>query len=1067
MVEQWDTEQIAALIPDGTFPQGDNIGEASHVPPTHTKTWFHTGLYLGKGHVSDYFAGLLNASDEGEYFREPGLTDVEVRSLLLPDTVLPAGLTIEEEREACRALKGSMLRQEVYADDAGPKASVDQIRRARTPYTVTEQNFSIRFLQPRGSNRHAVFFVHGCEVINFHYERNPTDPRIQHALTLEVDDYGNVLKEAGIGYGRRTTIRVVNEQGQMQLVANPGLNALLASDQIKQSTALLTYTENRVTNAIESPDTHRTPLPCEALTFELTGYTPTGLGGRYRASDLVEKDPLTPGRLRHKFTDHVDYDAVATANSCRRPIEWLRTLYRRDDLTGLLPFGELHPLALPGERYKLAFTPGLLTRVFQRARANQSAEALVVNPAAVLGGQASDRGGYVQSQALKSDGRFLTTDADDYWWIPSGQAFYTTNVVDNAATELMQARQHFFLARRYRDPFGQSAFVDFDDNDLLMVETRDALGNRTTVNANDYRVLQPRIVSDPNRNRIQVAFDTLGMVTGTAVMGKPLPAPEEGDSLVGFVADVTPTQRDKFVDRPRQASANSKESEASPVVYELLKNATTRTIYDLDRYQRLGEPPFVATIARETHVSELARGQQSKVQVSFSYSDGFGREIQKKIQAEPGVVIDGGPMVNPRWVGSGWTIFNNKGKPVRQYEPFFSPTHRFEFGVEVGVSPVLFYDPVDRVIATLHPNHTYEKAVFDSWQQTIFDVNDTCAQRDSQTGDPRTDPDISGYVIEYFQTQPVNWQTWRTQRISGVRGQDESNAALRAAAHVNTPTTTHVDTLGRPFLTVVRNRVVCARHDLDGREESFATRVELDIEGNHCAVRDERNLPVNGLPVGQLQQRIIMNYAYDMLGNRIHQFSMENGARWMLNDVAGKPIRAWDSRGHNFTTSYDALRRPLEQYVRGSTSHSDPRTLNRDILLDKIEYGENQPNGEMLNLRTRIYRHFDCAGVASNARLDTNGNPIKAYDFKGNLLHSTRRLVSDHKAIPNWLLNPKLDTEAFEASTRYDALNRSVTSICSAIAQLNASAVLSSTWPVISSPFASWKRRTNVYVTSP
>ena len=162
--------------------------------------------HLGRDHISDYFAGLLNATDEGEYFREPGLTDAQARALLLPDTVLPAGLTLEEEREACRALKGSMLRQEVYADDADhPGATPEQIQRARTPYTVTEQNFTIRALQPRGPNRHAVFFTHAREAISYHYERNPTDPRIQHALTLEVDDYGNVLKQAAIGYGRRAS----------------------------------------------------------------------------------------------------------------------------------------------------------------------------------------------------------------------------------------------------------------------------------------------------------------------------------------------------------------------------------------------------------------------------------------------------------------------------------------------------------------------------------------------------------------------------------------------------------------------------------------------------------------------------------------------------------------------------------------------------------------------------------------------------------------------------------------------------------------------------------------------
>ena len=47
MVEQWDTEEFAALTASGDLPAGDNIDAASHVPPVHTKTWFHTGVYLG------------------------------------------------------------------------------------------------------------------------------------------------------------------------------------------------------------------------------------------------------------------------------------------------------------------------------------------------------------------------------------------------------------------------------------------------------------------------------------------------------------------------------------------------------------------------------------------------------------------------------------------------------------------------------------------------------------------------------------------------------------------------------------------------------------------------------------------------------------------------------------------------------------------------------------------------------------------------------------------------------------------------------------------------------------
>src|SRR5690242_2228805 len=156
-----------------------------------------------------------------------------------------------------------------------------------------------------------------------------------------------------------------------------------------------------------------------------------------------------------------------------------------------------------------------------------------------------------------------------------------------------------------------------------------------------------------------------------------------------------------------------------------------------------------------------------------------------------------------------------------------------------------------------------------------------------------------------------------------------------------------------------------------------------------------------------------------MLGTRIHQLSMEAGARWMLADVLGKSIRAWDSRGHDFITTYDELRRPLTQSVRGDTGDSDPRTRGRVVLVDRVEYGEpptgatpaQEAQAQRLNLRTRIYRHFDCAGVAINARLDANGDPTAAYDFKGNLLYSTRRLASDYTALPDWQQNPQLDAE--------------------------------------------------------
>ncbi len=92
--------------------------------------------------------------------------------------------------------------------------------------------------------------------------------------------------------------------------------------------------------------------------------------------------------------------------------------------------------------------------------------------------------------------------------------------------------------------------------------------------------------------------------------------------------------------------------------------------------------------------------------------------------------------------------------------------------------------------------------------------------------------------------------------------------------------------------------------------------MSLDIEGNQREVNDAND-------------RVVMRYDYDMLGNRIHQASMEAGQRWMLNDVTGKPIRAWDSRDHSFRTEYDELRRPLRSFVIGA----DVNNQSREILL--------------------------------------------------------------------------------------------------------------------------------------
>jgi len=708
-------------------------------------------------------------------------------------------------------------------------------------------------------------------------------------MTLEVDDYGNVLKTISIAYGRRETIKVVEEDGSVSKIQNPKLNQLDLKDQEKQTQPLITYTENDVTNAIDKPvtdpDNYRTPLPWEVRTYELRGLTPENGAQRYSFDELREKNYKKIGDLQlDPYETPTDY-----AVKRKRLIECVRTLYRKNDLAGFLDPRVLESMALPGESYKLAFTPGLIDKVYKR-----NGQKLIPDPGAMLKGSGSDKGGYVD------------LDQDQHWWIPSGRVFYhaDADADDPALTagdELAEAQQHFFLPRKYVDPFHTNAvstesFVTYDTYDLLVRETRDALGNAATVGernklddslekqGNNYRVLQPERMMDPNRNVSVVAFDALGMVVGTAVMGKPEDNFKPGDSLDNFKADLTKVEIDNFHNAtdPHVPAPN------------LLKDATTRIIYDLHCFHRtqqanpndpgLWQVPFAATLARETHVSDPVPPGGLKIQISFSYSDGFGREIQKKIQAEKGKVpkrdatgtiiveADNQPEmtqnnVEPRWVGSGWTVFNNKGKPVRQFESFFTDRHTFEFDVRIGVSPYLFYDPVGRVVATLHPNHTWEKVVFDPWRQESWDVNDTVLR------DPGTDDDVKGFFVDDRGNErlPISEYnpTWYQQRHGGGLGTQEQSAANKAAAHADTSTITHFDSLGRPFLSIANNG-----KDQNGDDVLYETRTILDIEGNQREVRDAIKQS------GDVQGRIVMRYDYDMLGNRIHQASMEAGERW-------------------------------------------------------------------------------------------------------------------------------------------------------------------------------------------
>lgn len=622
-----------------------------------------------------------------------------------------------------------------------------------------------------------------------------------------------------------------------------------------------------------------------------------------------------------------------------------RAYFRNDDLAELLPLGIMEPMAIEGQTYTMAFTPGLLS-IYQRKSEDGSNERLIVDA----------------SETLGADGGYVDLDDDGCWWTKSARSFFSPEEA-TPQLELLESRKNFFLPRRQVDPFGNAKVIDYDSHYLFEIRTIDAVGNIAKCQY-DYRTLQPSLTIDANGNRSACTFDELGLVVAQAVMGKE--NERVGDSLDNFTLG-SPELMREFLSDPR-----------GPAAEALLGNATKRIVYDFTRFWLETDPgrkkPILkATIMRETHASETAPGAL-KTQISFSYYDGFGRPIQIKSQSGP---TDG---METAWRTNGWIVYNNKGKPVRQYEPFFDKSHEFVSDTRFGVSPLFVYDPVGRLVTTISPNHSWKKTIFGPWQTQVFDENDTVLQS------PKTDPDIGPLILLLPDEDCL--PTWFEQRRTGDLGKAEQEAATKAALHADTPLVIHLDPLGREFLSIANN----------GERGCYRTMVKYDIQGQQRGVIDAKG-------------RLVMQYDYNMAGIAIRHKSMDSGERWLLTDTAGVSLYSWDSRMQRLQTVYDPLRRPSLAVLQ--------RESKAELVVEKITYGESLADAELYNVRGRVVHICDQAGTVTKDK----------YDFKGNLVLTERRLAKVYKSNLDWYGDVALEEQTFNTKATFDALNRPVETI--------------------------------------
>jgi RHS repeat-associated protein len=539
------------------------------------------------------------------------------------------------------------------------------------------------------------------------------------------------------------------------------------------------------------------------------------------------------------------------------------------------------------------------------------------------------------------------------------------------------------------NPSGHRTLIEYDKFHFLPTQVTVAAGLIMQVTY-DYRVLQPSEVTDHNGNTSLFAFSPLGLLASSLIRGK---NPTEGDQIHPSVR-----MEHEFL-----AFENSPTENRSPI--------------------------FVRTIRHLHHDSEpdVPPGEGDETITTVEYSDGVGRLLQTRTQGEEERFGDehfgggeavlptkqsggaGGDLagrrntdeVKPNVVVSGWQIYDNKGKVVEKYEPFFS--EGWDYGQpddsKTGQKVSMFYDPRGHAIRTLNPDG--------SEQQVIFGVPGVIAS-----------PDLAHPEI----FEPTPWEAY-TYDANDNAGRTHPEASSTYRHHWNTPSSLLIDALGRTIKMVERNRDAPINPgDPVPPVQELITRTTYDIRGNVLTITDA------------LGREAFNNHVYDYANRNLLLNSIDAGLRKTVLDAAGGVIEQRDSKRALRLHAYDNLNRPIRLWARDGEGQNL-------TMRERLEYGDagapdqtdaDRQVNRAANRLGKLFHHFDEAGLLSFA----------AYDFKGNLLEKTRRVVSDAAILKvfngpppvntieafrvDWTnADPgQLDATSFASSVIYDALNR-------------------------------------------
>jgi RHS repeat-associated protein len=933
--ETFDTYQAMVANTDAFA----RVEQVHYSAPTLTKSWFHLGP------VGDEFGEWEAVDHEHEYWSGDIPFFAEERSQL--GEFLGGLNQRRDRRDALRALRGSVLRSELYALDGSP-------REAR-PYTVIESVYALREVDPPSDQtdpRRRIFFPHLSAQRTTQWERGD-DPLTQIGYTDEHDEFGQPRQQLQIACPRGWR--------DFENDARPG-------------TAYLT-THSRTNFAQRNDGLYVVDRTASVSGFQI--YPP----------DQAVAPSVTVSQLREQARD---------GTAPRALIGQSFNYYDGEAFVGL-PLGELGEFGALVRSETLVTTESILTEAY-RGEDPDAPPTLpaYLDPARMVLWPDDYPEAFRVSMPTLAGYRFNPGDANHArgYFVDASRYRYDFQTPDIANPRGMP------LATR--DALERETAIAYDEFNLLPERVTDPAG-LITIAHNDYRVLQPDAITDPNGNQTVVAFTPLGLPAAIAIMGK---------------ADETPTG-------------------------DTLETPGTRFQYDLLAYDGSlpdnRQPVFLRTTRRIHHVTDtpIPGEERDDTLESIEYSDGFGRLLQTRAQAEDvlfGSEVFGNdtlpadqndtagtraPVLGrqrslddpPNVVVSGWQTYDNKGQVVEKYEPFFDTGGDYlsleeaeqqrSDGVRdlFGQRVMQFYDPRGQVIRTVTPDGSEQRVIYG----LPFDL---------------TDPDS---VI------PTPWEAYAYDAndlapLSVGLDADGNPVALTDRAptiHHFTPASIEIDALGRTIRSTQRNGAT--------PRDEITTRSSYDIRGNILTVVDALG-------------RTAFAYTFDLANRAVRVASIDAGIKRTVLDALGNTVEQRDSKGAEVLSAFDLLNRPTDLWARDDGVQFI--TLRQHLVYgdNAFEMGIDQPTARQRNSLGRLIGHYDEAG-----RLI-----VGAYDFKGNLLEKTRQVISDQELLSvfsdaeanDWRIaayqvdwqpdaisvetraEAILDSTEYTTTIRYDGLNR-------------------------------------------